>query len=287
MNGRTPAITGTEPLRTSYVLDNAWHAERERLGSITELYDAGTLELSKRLGLTTGWRCLDLGAGTGSIVELYADRVGPTGEVLAIDADTRFLDPLDGGNISVRRSDVTVDPLPADHFDLVHARLLLESVRTRDDVLRAMTTAVRPGGWVLVEDLDWSTASVIDPPAEVHQRVVRACETFFSNRSYDPYYGRKLPRAFQAAGLVDIGTQAVSIQVQSDPEHGLRTWELLVDQLGPGMLADGLVTQADIDAFHQLWHDGTTVCFGPLLVSTWGRRPVLDDVARPDRDPTG
>ena len=50
-------------------------------------------------------------------------------------------------------------------------------------------------------------------------------------------------------------------------------WELLVDQLSPGLLALGLVTQADLDAFHALWHDGDTVSFAPLMISTWGRRP--------------
>src|SRR5579875_1432600 len=62
--------------RAGYALDQSWHAERDRLGSLTALYDADTLRLSEQLGLGAGWRCLDVGAGTGSVAELFADRVG-------------------------------------------------------------------------------------------------------------------------------------------------------------------------------------------------------------------
>jgi hypothetical protein len=37
------------------------------------------------------------------------------------------------------------------------------------------------------------------------------------------------------------------------------------------LLAAGLVARPDLDAFHQLWHDGTTICFAPVMISTWGR----------------
>ena len=69
-------------------------------------------------------------------------------------------------------------------------------------------------------------------------------------------------------------TRAESIQVRADKVRGVPQWELLVDQLAPGLLALGLVTESDIEAFHALWHDGDTVAFAPLMVSSWGRRPI-------------
>ena len=42
-------------------------------------------------------------------------------------------------------------------------------------------------------------------------------------------------------------------------------WELLVAQFGPALLAEGLVQQADLEAFAGLCHDGTTVFFA----SSW------------------
>jgi SAM-dependent methyltransferase len=268
-------MTATTELvgRDGYALDTAWHAERERLDSITRLYDPPTLELCQRLGVRDGWRCLDVGAGTGSLASALAAFVAPAGSVVALDLDTRFLEPLASEHLHIIQGDVTREPLPAAGFDLVHARLLLEHLVQRDAVLKALVGAARPGGWVLIEDFDWSTALVIDPPSAIHDKVASAIMELFARHGYAPTYGRTLPRRLEAGGLVDIGTRAQSQQVRADPEQGLPQWELLADQLAPGLLAEGLLTRRDLERFHQLWHDGETVCFAPLMVSCWGRRP--------------
>src|SRR3954447_18249115 len=162
-------------LPTGYALDPAWHAERERLESLTSLYDARTLQLCERLGLAAGWHCLDAGAGTGSLAAALAERVGPAGPVTALDSDTRFLAPLASDRLVVVEADLTAENLPYAQFDLVHARLVLEHLPERGRVLTALAAAVRPRGWLLVEDFDWSTASVVDPPNDLHERVADAC----------------------------------------------------------------------------------------------------------------
>jgi SAM-dependent methyltransferase len=55
---------------------------------------------------------------------------------------------------TVRCHDVGVDPPPGDGFDLVHARLVLVHVPQRAAALAAMISALRPGGWLLVEEAD-------------------------------------------------------------------------------------------------------------------------------------
>jgi SAM-dependent methyltransferase len=274
MPGTIPSLTrpsfGAEK---RYALDPGWHAERERLGGLTRLYDSITLRLAEQLGLTRGWRCADVGAGTGSTAQLFAASVGAQGYVLAVDTDTRFLEPLAGAPLRVRRQDITTQPLPAGQFDLVHARLLLEHLPLRGRVLGALAEALAPGGWLLIEDFDWVTATVVDPPAAVHGRVVTACRTVLEAHGYDPGFGRRLPRALRATGLVDVGTSATSAQVDADPVHGVPQWELLVEQLAPAMLGAALLTEDDLREFRDLLHDGTTAVFAPLMVSSWGRRP--------------
>ncbi len=93
-------------LPAGYALDPAWHAERDRLDSLTSLYDGRTLALCERLGLAPGWHCLDAGAGTGSLAVALAERVGPAGSVTALDADTRFLAPLASERLTVVESDL-------------------------------------------------------------------------------------------------------------------------------------------------------------------------------------
>lgn len=270
----TPLLDSPTPApRDDYALDPAWYAERERLDSLSRLYDRTTLRLAEQVGLAAGWRCVDVGAGTGSVARLLARAVGEEGHVLAVDTDTRFLEPIADATLGVRRQDITREPLPAGQFDLVHARLLLEHLPSRDAVLGTLAEAVTPGGFLLVEDLDWATAAVVDPPSSVHERVANACRALLEAHGYDPGYGRRLPGALRAVGLVDVGTSATSVQVDADPVHGVPQWELLVEQLGPGMLRAGLVSEDDLRTFADLLHDGTTVVFAPLMVSSWGRRP--------------
>jgi SAM-dependent methyltransferase len=264
----------TAGITATYSLDSGWHAERERLASLTRLYDETTIALCEQLDLTPGARCLELGAGTGSVAEALAERVWPDGRVVAVDTDTRFLEPLSSEVLRVETADVT-ERLPDGPFELIHARLLLEHLPQRLEVLRAMAGVTAPGGWVLVEDFDWSTAHMVDPPSPVLSRIANACRGFMSSHGYDPEFGRRLPRALAEAGLADIGIHARTMPVRSDRERGIPQWELLVAQLAPALLAQGRIEQAELDAFTELCHDGTTLLFAPVMVSAWGRRPRL------------
>ena len=140
-----------------YILDTAWHAERERLDSITRLYDPTTLALCKRLGATHGWRCADVAPAPEASRSRSArssrrwDRGGARcGHALS--RPDRH--PAAAGRLLRRDSRVAA----GGPFDLVHARLLLEHLVERDAVLESMVQATRRGGWVLIEDFDWSTA---------------------------------------------------------------------------------------------------------------------------------
>jgi 2-polyprenyl-3-methyl-5-hydroxy-6-metoxy-1,4-benzoquinol methylase len=257
---------------STYTLDQAWHAERDRLNSLTALYDRPTIELCRHLGLAPGWRCAEVGAGTGSIAEQLAGEVGPTGLVLAVDVDTRFVEPLQSDVLAVAQIDVTDTDLPSGPFDLIHARLVLEHLPSRDDVLARLSSQLAPGGWLLIEDFDWATATVTDPPSALGAKVARACQTMFTQHGYAADYGRRLPRALEAVGLTDIRTRAEAQTVRANHRLGLPQWELLVAQLAPAMLDQRLVSPSEIDEFTQLCHDGDTLFFAPIMVSSAGQK---------------
>lgn len=63
--------------------------ESGRLRLLEVCRDPGTIGRLDRLGVSCGWRCLEVGAGHGSIARWLAERVGPTGSVLAADIDPR------------------------------------------------------------------------------------------------------------------------------------------------------------------------------------------------------
>jgi hypothetical protein len=72
---------------TEYMLQNA--EPRQRLGALEARLDPGTIQLLDALGNLEEWRCLEVGAGAGSIASWLAHRVGPRGHVLATDLDLR------------------------------------------------------------------------------------------------------------------------------------------------------------------------------------------------------
>lgn len=146
-----PASTASPDHR--YLLDNARVEAGERFTWLAELFDGVTRGHLDRLGLTEGWRCWEVGAGGPGIPETLATAVGPTGHVLATDIDPAWLDPHAG--YEVRRHDVVADPPPQPGtFDLVHARLVLVHLPDRARALATMVAALRPGGWLVIEDAD-------------------------------------------------------------------------------------------------------------------------------------
>src|SRR5688500_13501668 len=68
--------------------------QSERLRTLEALLDAGTIQHLERRGVRRGWRCLEVGAGGGSIAAWLAARVAPEGSVVATDLDTTVLEAL-------------------------------------------------------------------------------------------------------------------------------------------------------------------------------------------------
>ena len=151
------------------------------------LWDPGSQALLDELGIGPGWKCLEVGAGGGSLVEWMADRGA---HVTAIDINTRFVDHLASDSITVRRIDIRDDELPQSEFDLVHPRLVLEHLSGRRHVLDRLAATLRPGGWIVIEDYDWST------------RVRRRWSRIWRRRGSDPAVTWPTP---DSRGTTDVG----------------------------------------------------------------------------------
>ncbi|HTR92873.1 MAG TPA: methyltransferase domain-containing protein [Trebonia sp.] len=174
---------------------------------LAELFDGVTRGHFDRLGVRAGSRCWEVGAGGPGIPEALAAAVGPAGHVLATDIDPSWLKAGDG--YEVRLHDVTADPPPEPGtFDLVHARLVLVHVPDRARALATMAAALRPGGWLLVEDADTALQPLacLDDSGPAQRRANRlrdAVRELLTRRGADLRYGRTLPRALREAGLAD------------------------------------------------------------------------------------
>jgi SAM-dependent methyltransferase len=273
----TETSTSTRDPAVRYAFDNARAVQRERLRALEGALDPATIERLIAAGVATGWRCLEVGAGGGSVAAWLADRVGATGEVLATDLDITVARERVHPALTVEARDLLSDPLPEAHFDLAHARLLVSWLPERDRALRTLTNALRPGGLLLVEEFDFvavvPTGRAQAGDVETFARVMQAHLPVLRERhGYDPYYGRRLP-----AELADAGLEAVDASCRASiwrgGDDGMRIWQLTFAQLRGELIATG-VAAGDVDRAVELCDDPGVAFVAPLVVAAWGRRPA-------------
>ena len=215
----------------------------ERLQLLAGLLDEGTFTLLAALGVRPGWRCLEVGAGGGSVAAWLAGRVAPEGFVLATDLDTTVLRGLDHPCLQVRTHDIVRDPLPHADFDLVHARLLLAWLARPQAGLAQMAAALKPGGCLLTEEMDFLSLAP-DPrlgqaACDLFTRVIGAHHAVLADRhAFDPFRGRRLAGDLAEAGLVNTVCQG-RLAIWQGGQPGGRVWQLTLIQLRDEQLTPG------------------------------------------------
>jgi SAM-dependent methyltransferase len=262
----------TEPTRYQIARDDAaTEREHARLAALARARDPQTIGVLERLGVTPGWSCLEVGAGSGTVSRWLAERVQPDGHVLSVDIDLRFhCEPLPG--MEVRHLDIVRDPLPDDAFDLVHARAVLEHIVEREQVLDRFVAATRPGGWIVVEDGDWQSF-LAQPLPEPLATVSRVMHDGLRMRGWDHLLGSKLLRLFAERGLVELDIVGESRTMRGASESG-SWWYTGIEHAADRLVGAGMVTQEQIDGALAIVHDPDFVMMSPLSISVRGRKPA-------------
>jgi SAM-dependent methyltransferase len=253
---------------TGYSLAQAGAEEQERarLGLLEEFCDPITARMLNEIGVGDGWRCLDVGAGSGSVTKLLAQRVGATGSVLAIDLDTRLLQSLASDRVEVRQHDLLLDPLPEAAFDLVHARHLLMHLPSRLDALERMLSAVRQGGFLALGDVTMADVELCGRD----QRWERVWSSFLDalvQTGWDARYGDRLIGDLESLGLVGVRAE----RVRSYERGGSLFARLLsgtINRLRERMDA----STENVEAALKLLADPATAFRTWTLITAWGQR---------------
>jgi SAM-dependent methyltransferase len=246
------------------------------LAAIAALFDPVTFRLIGATGITGGWRCWEVGAGGPTVSGWLADAVGPTGSVVATDLDlSRFGEPPHG--VTAQVHDVTTDPPPGAAFDLIHARLVLVHLPERTAVVTTLAGALRPGGWLVVEDADpaLQPLACVDErlPDEVLANRIRAgFRMLLAERGADLAFGRTLPRLLRGVGLVDVTAEAWFPVAGRD---GAVVERVTVEQVGADLVARGLATRDEIERHLENLTAGRLDVATAPLVSARGRRPEV------------
>src|SRR4029077_18552479 len=177
---------------------------------------------------------LGVGAGRGSMATWLAERVGPTGQVVATDIDCRYLARLDLPNLRVAQHNILDDPLDAlgpGSFDLVCTRLVLFWLVDRQETaIHQMAAYLCPAGWLIDEEGDWGVPGPIDPIHPLYAGYHHAFKNgeWWASRGYDPFFGRKLPALFERCGLQNIDHQATATVVRG-ASPWTRWWQQNLD----------------------------------------------------------
>jgi SAM-dependent methyltransferase len=259
-----------------YLLDNALPAALDRFRALADLFNDITFDRLGSTGIGSGWRCWEVGAGGPTIPHWMAARVGPSGQVIASDINPSWLGRNGSSDtIQVIRHDVVDEPPPARSLDLVHARLVLIHLPGRDQALANMIESLRPGGWLVIEDLDpgLGLGACFDPTTEHEHRANTVRQAFLDllvSRGADLCFGRKLPRLFREAGLVDITGEAVAPLCHPAANY---LDQVNVDQLREPLVRDCGLSPEDLDRHVEALRSNEIMVSTAPLFSVSGRRP--------------
>lgn len=260
---------------STYALDNTKPQTEQRFGSLEACYDPVTIRHLEAIGVADGWRCLEVGGGGGSIARWLSRRVGETGSVLVTDIEPRWMDGLSGANVEVRVHDIVNDPLPEAAFDLIHARLVLVHLPGRRQALESMLRALRPGGWVLIEEFvrpsPLDLTGVGTEEAACFERVDEAIVELIVESGADLDWGRQVHGELRRRGCTEVAAEGF-FEVWPGGSTGIRLHRANVDQLADRLVASGRTTAAELDAFRRLLDDPGLTVNSHLLISTRGRR---------------
>jgi SAM-dependent methyltransferase len=197
------------------------------------------------LGASPGDRVLDVGCGPGFYSRELLDQVGPDGSVTGIDQSPQML------AVARRRSegfagarfeegDATALPVESGRFDRALSIQVLEYVADIPRALAEMHCALRPGGRVVIWDVDWATVSWHSEDAGRMARVLKAWDEHLAHASLP----RTLAPSLRAAGFEHVRMDG----------HAFATTELTEETYGGATLPviERYVRQrgsADVDAW--------------------------------------
>ena len=245
-----------------------------RFAALSAIFDTRTTRHLLDRGLGPGWHCLEVGGGGGAIARWLSERVGDGGRVLVTDIDTHFLEALEFPNLDILHHDITRDRLPEGAFDLVHTRMVLIHLPERDDVLRRLVAALKPGGWLVCEEFD-AVSSPPDPavsPGEVVLKTHQAMGRLNDERGVDRRCGRLLFGRFRALGLVNLGAEAGMSMVQ--PGSNLASLlRASYERRRGAMIEAGFITDDEFDRDLARMEAADFMMPSPIMWTAWGRRP--------------
>jgi ubiquinone/menaquinone biosynthesis C-methylase UbiE len=224
----------------SYTIDERNH-ERQQL--LAEVLNPSTETVLARLAPVARDRVLDLGCGQGNTTRLLAAVLKPR-ECVGLEYDSTLVSYARARNnppgVRFEQGDATALPFEAASFDVVFCRYLLIHMTDPQQVIREMLRVVRPGGCAIAYEADF-IGEFADPPCQGLSTINKLWNGVFQS----PAVGRHLVRYFRDAGGQDVQA-GVLMQMEHETATIKRLYRLTAEAIGPRGVAQGLITDADL-----------------------------------------
>jgi SAM-dependent methyltransferase len=170
---------------------------------------------------------MDLGCGPGYTTHLLADALACEA-VVGLDASESFVDLAEASataRVSFRVHDVTSVPFPCGPSDLLYARFLLTHMTGVEDLIAMWATQLRPGGRLLVEEVDAIHTAV--PAFATYLSIV---EAMLSDGGHDLYAGRRLGMMRPPTTLTQLASRVACVPLANDRvarmfSMNIQTWK--------------------------------------------------------------
>jgi SAM-dependent methyltransferase len=225
-------------------------------------------------------RVADVGCGVGMVTALLAELVGPEGHVVGIDCSSAQLAQARerlasaGTNARFVEASATDTGLPPGSFDLVYCRFLLLHLPEPERALGEMRSLLKPGGLLVCEDGDLTSAGS-EPPSAL-AAFADLWGRLGPKRGVDYTLGRRLFQMVLAAGFpAPAITFSQPVVARGETKRFL---ELSVAEAGPAFIDAGLITAEALDRtlaeMRRLNADGTVLAVMPRMAQVWARKPA-------------
>lgn len=254
-----------------YTLPHDLTGEEKRLALMSALLDPIELACVARLGVGQGWRCLELGCGNGSISRALAERVAPTGLVIASDIDLSYVATMNAPCLEVRRIDILQDAIEENSYDFVVARALLHHLPSARSALQRMIDALKPGGLLLSIEPDMLPCTVAQP--ESLHAFWQGWLKWSAEAGVDYFIGRRIPSWLDSLGLLDVAGEGYTAHFNGG-SNWAKYWADTMRELAPSLLKSRFLTSELLEEFQvrfQEPHYWTSVI---TFTANWGRKPA-------------
>ena len=224
-------------MAATYIMDDPREAKRLELKVDPEAWVEKYLARRVRPGA----KVLSVGCGPGVILRAAA-ALDRSIEAVGLDISANRLREaaernLENPQVSFVCGDAHAMQFSSDSFDLVYSRMLFEYVKGKEQVIAEMVRVCKPGGTILLQDLDGQLLWHY-PEDPIVQRTAERVVAALASTGFDPFVGRKLFSLTRNAGLTKIDVQVEPYHLiagEADPQTLLQ-WELKLEIAKPQLV---------------------------------------------------